>query len=113
MSKKSNQLSFNISPTKDNREKVVLLLNDIDQEGIISTLKSIDQKYKHKILFSKPKNWEKTCSIFNQFSVVAVLAKFTPRMYEKLIDERYNDVKNKLLQYIASVYCSPLRTEYS
>ena len=103
MSKQTNQLSFNINSSNDNREKVVLLLNSIDQEGIISSLKSIDQKYKHKILFSKPKNWEKICSIFNQFLVVAVLAKFTPGMYEILLDERYNDVKTKLFRHIASV----------
>lgn len=100
----SKQLALGIDLTDQNREKIVLLLNSMNQEGIVSLLKSNGQKYKHKYLYSKPSNWVATIRMFDEFNIVAVLAKFSAEIYKYLIDDNYNEVKHQLLARIA---CAP------
>ncbi|QDZ40597.1 hypothetical protein FRE64_11910 [Euhalothece natronophila Z-M001] len=85
----------------DTNNAEILLINDIDHEGIISSLRTAGKVYIKKMLHSKPENWKKIVSIVKSPNVKAILGKVTPKTYNFFADPDYEEIGNILLKEIA------------
>ncbi len=82
--------------------RVVLLLGNVDHQGITDALKAGGEEYRKKILASKPENWQTIIALFDSGSVRASVAKLNSDVYRLLLDPRYVVVRNHLMQRIAA-----------
>ena len=82
-------------------ESLVLLLGNIDHEGITSALKSSGERYKRKVLESSPRNWASIVRYFEQSNVRAVAAKLNARVYNLLADPHYTHISDELFGRVA------------
>src|ERR1035441_6025992 len=82
-------------------DSLVLLLGNIDHEGITSALKSGGERYKRKVLESSPANWASIVRHFEKFNVRAVAAKLNASVYNLLADPHYTYVSDELFGRIA------------
>jgi len=57
------------------RDFLVLLIGDIDHEGVRSLLSQSGRVYKKKMLHSKPENWQDMADFFESHSITGVLVK--------------------------------------
>ena len=85
-----------------NKPKIVLFLGKADTEGVTIRLKAVGALYKRKMLESRVENWEKIIAIFHEFNVSSVIVKLTATTFRVLCEERYSEVREKLLTLIAS-----------
>jgi hypothetical protein len=79
---------------------LVLLLGNIDHEGIASWLKATGEQYKKKVLDSTPENWQLIIEYFDLFQIRAVLVKLNGPVYSLLVDPDYRKVGKQLLSRI-------------
>jgi hypothetical protein len=84
-------------------EPTVLLVGNIDTEGILSTVKSNGLQYKTKRIDSSAENWEAICDQFDSFAVRSALVKLTGTTYGYLVSEEYSDVRDRFLSRLSSV----------
>jgi hypothetical protein len=61
-------------PDADRSKPLVLLLGNVDHEGITSSLKSGGEQYKKKLLGSRPGNW---------YAIVSDLCSLKPALGER------------------------------
>ena len=87
----------------DANKPLVLLLGNVDHEGVLSSLSASKRQYKKKVLESTPKNWETIVKYFEQYPVTAVLVKLTPHTFRLLASSDYESVRNDLFSRIATV----------
>lgn len=85
-----------------NKPKIVLFLGKADTEGVTIRLKAVGALYKRKMLESRVENWEKIIAIFHEFNASSVIVKLTGTAFRILCEERYSEVREKLLTLIAS-----------
>jgi hypothetical protein len=86
----------------DSREPLILLLGNVDHEGITSPLKSSGEQYKKKLLASNPRNWSAIVGHFYGYRVRAVVAKLNASVYTLLALPEYQDVANELFAKIVT-----------
>lgn len=74
---------------------MVLLLGNVDHEGVTHFLKSAHAQYTKKRLDSKPDNWRLICRIFDLFAVKAVVINLgyvrdaiSKEQYEEFLEDR-------------------------
>ena len=84
-------------------EKLVLLLNDITHEGLLSALITAGRKYKQKQLHSREENWHSILALFREYEVVAVIGKILAPTYRYLTDPDYAVIRNELFKRAAAV----------
>jgi hypothetical protein len=88
---------------KTAQRKNVLLLGNINHEGITSLLKSSGRPFMHKILHSGVANWNSILQLFDSYGVETVLAKITARTYHIFYNPAYSEVAKALFERISSV----------
>ena len=84
------------------KQKIVLFLGNADSEGVTAKLKAVGTLYKRKMLESRPENWEKIISIFQEFDVTSVVVKLTNTTFHVLCQEPYIEIRKELLDLISS-----------
>jgi len=84
-------------------EKIVLLLNDITHEGLVSALVTAGRHYKQKQLHSGVENWRSIVELFDTYKVVAVLGKMNGTTYDYLVDSRFESVRGELFGRITKI----------
>lgn len=84
-------------------DALVLLVGNIDHEGVISALSQSGRRYKKKMLHSKPANWQTIVDLFAQHSISTVLVKLTQHTYMHMMRQEYADVTATLLEQISTV----------
>ncbi len=89
-------------PEVDKAKPLVLLLGNVDHEGITSSLKSSGDQYKKKLLDSKAENWQTIVEYFREFTIRAVVIKLNAPVYERLASPEYHPVARELLSHIAT-----------
>lgn len=85
----------------DTTKPLILLLGDVDSEGVTSKLAAIGKQYKKKLLRSSVNNWELILKDFDNFSVREIIGKLNNRTYELIASDQYNNVVDRLFQKIA------------
>jgi len=86
----------------DPGKPLVLLLGNIDHEGITSSLKSGGEQYKKKVLNSTPENWKTIVRYFDEFTIQAVVIKLNARVYDLLAHSSYKEVAEQLFHRISA-----------
>ncbi len=81
----------------------LVLLVDVETEGLRSALKASGRQYKVKRLDSSPDNWQAINGYFDEFSVTVVVLKLTGRVYKLLVEPEYEAVRGQLFQRLSSV----------
>ena len=84
------------------KPKIVLFIGNADSEGVTAKLKTVGTFYKRKMLESKPENWKKIISVFNEYDVTCVVAKLTNTSFRILCHSTYKDIRKDLLELIAT-----------
>jgi hypothetical protein len=92
---------FPSSPDEDDRAPLVLLLGNVDHEGITSPLKSGGANYKKKLLESAPHNWSVILGYFYGYAIRAVVMKLGSRVYELIALPQYSGIAHELFEKIA------------
>jgi hypothetical protein len=87
----------------DSSKPLVLLLGNVDHEGILSALTAAGRQYKNKKLDSTVRNWDTIISFFKTFSVKAVIVKLSGSVYSHFNDSGYQSCGKELLSLIANV----------
>jgi hypothetical protein len=87
----------------DRSKPLVLLLGNVDHEGITSQLKAGGEQYKKKILDSTVGNWQSILKYFDEFEIRAVVIKLNGRVYDLLDRPDYLHVGKLLFSRIAKV----------
>ena len=85
----------------DQSRPLILLLGNVDHEGITSPLKSSREQYKKKLLDSKVDNWLSILEYFDRFLVRATIIKLNTAVYNLLASPGYEKVGDQLLTRIA------------
>jgi len=85
------------------KEPLVLLIGNVNHEGVSSAIRTAGRQYKQKMLESKPSNWEEIVKIFDDFHVDSVLIKFTGYNFSKILRDEYRSVGIELLAKVGSV----------
>jgi hypothetical protein len=88
-------------PNVDDREPLVLLLGNVDHEGVTSQLKSSGTNYKKKVLESGSNNWSKILGHFYGYAVRCTIVKLSTRTYELIAMPQYSGVAQELFEKIA------------
>jgi hypothetical protein len=84
-------------------DTVVLLIGNVDHEGVRSVLFQTGRQYKKKVLHSKPENWQSIIDLIDSRSVSTVLVKLTDYAYELLAHPDYSSIGKALLTRIATL----------
>ena len=84
------------------KPKIVLFLGNADSEGVTAKLKTVGTLYKRKMLESRPENWRKIISIFQEYDVSCVVVKLTNTTFHVLCRDSYKEIRKELLELIAS-----------
>jgi len=84
-------------------ESLVLLIGNVDHEGVVSNLFLAGRRYKKKVLHSKPSNWQTIVDLFAEHPISTVLVKLTQLSYVHLARAEYKEVSETLLEQIATV----------
>lgn len=87
----------------DKNEPLVLLLGNVDHEGVLSSLRTVGRQYKKKMLESKPDNWQLISEYFDDYAVKSVLIKLNGRVLTLLASDDYKDVTHTVLSRIGSI----------
>lgn len=82
---------------------LVLLLNIVSHEGILSALHLAGRRYKLKSLNSSPSNWETIEAIFKEHKVAAVIGKLYESVLLKIVDPEYLRIGKRLFKEIGGV----------
>lgn len=85
----------------DSDKPLVLLLGDVDSEGITSKIKSTKGQYKKKLLHSGVENWKTILDYFDNFSIEKVLVKLTPHTYRLIASDGLKDLAEDLFRRIS------------
>lgn len=80
---------------------LVLLLGNVDHEGVLSMLQASDRQYKQKLLRSSPENWQNIVDYFDDFEITGVLIKLDPHAISLMASEEYQEVSNTLFGRIS------------
>lgn len=85
-----------------NKEKIALLLDNIDRGTITTTLQTNGYKRKLKLLNSSVKNWESICKLLEDDSnnEIIILGKFTEHTLFRMCTPQYRNVVGRLLNLI-------------
>jgi hypothetical protein len=87
----------------DKSKPLVLLLGNVDHEGITSQLKAGGEQYKKKILVSTVGNWQSILTYFDEFAIRAVVIKLNGQVYDLLDRPEHLYVGKLLFSRIAKV----------
>lgn len=87
----------------NSNKPLVLLLGEVDREGVTSKLASIGRKYKKKVVNSSVGNWQSILKCFDEATVGEVIAKLTPHTYELIASEAYRDISEELFRRISQI----------
>lgn len=87
--------------SSNGHEPIVLLINSIDHEGVLSTLRAIGKGYRLKYLHSSVDNWLKTIKLFEKYDITAVLGKITSTTCLYFAREDYKQVTQKLFEKVS------------
>lgn len=82
-------------------KSLILLLGNVDNDGIISKLKTSERQYKKKILDSSIENWQTILEYFDDFLIDEVLVKLSARTYELIASEQYAEIAEELFLKIS------------
>ena len=82
---------------------LILLMGNVDREGILSTIAESGRWYKRKVLHSMPSNWQSVVDILRQSTVSAALVQLTPLTYRYIVDNDYATVSEHLFEHLAEV----------
>jgi len=85
----------------DTESPLVVLLGNVDHEGIVSALKTSGYVYKKKILESSRSNWESIIGLLQHVEVEAVLVKLNTAAFDLIAEPNYQTVGDYLLSSIA------------
>jgi hypothetical protein len=86
----------------DDPDPLVLLIGNVDHEGITSALKSSGTQYKKKLLESRPENWTEILRYFYGYTIKAVIIKLNARVYDLLALPAYKGIADDLFEMIAT-----------
>jgi hypothetical protein len=86
----------------DRSKPLVLLLGNVDHEGVTHALKAAKRQYKKKTMASSTANWRSIVAYFQHFDVQAAVGKFNAEAYTLLADLSYEAVREILLATIAA-----------
>lgn len=84
-------------------ESLVLLIDNVDHEGVRSVLRHAGRRYIKKSLYSKPQNWQSIVDLLDSMSVSAALVKFSVTAYLFVGLPEYKAVADSLFSRIAKV----------
>src|SRR5882762_700086 len=82
--------------------RFVLLLGNVDHQGITDALKASGEPYRKKILASKPENWQTIIALFDSGNVRASVVKLNSDVYRLLLQPPYMDLRDQLMKRIAA-----------
>lgn len=85
------------------KEPLVLLIGNVNHEGVSSALRTAGRQYKQKMLESKPDNWKEIVQLFDEFHIESVLIKFAGQNFSRILRDGYRDVGTELLAKVGSV----------
>ncbi len=85
----------------DIEDAEVLLINAINHEGVVSSLRTAGKTYAQKMLQSRPSNWREILNLVKSPNIKVVLAKFTPESYKFFAKAEYKDIGLSLLEEIS------------
>jgi len=83
--------------TTTQNTEMILLLGNVDHEGILSTIKTSRFLYQKKLLESKRENWGSIVELVKSPKTSAIIVKLTAAVYNLLHDASYDWVANELL----------------
>jgi len=84
-------------------QDIVLLLGNVDQEGVLSAATHAGFWYKRKVLHSSRDNWLSILKILEKEPVRFVLAQLSGRTYQFIADEGYSDLAEIIFGRISSL----------
>lgn len=82
---------------------LILLLGNVDREGVLSAIAQSGRWYMRKVLHSTPSNWQSIVDIFTKSKVAAGLMQLTPLTYRYIVNEDYAAVREVLFEHLAEV----------
>ena len=82
---------------------LVVLIGNVDREGVLSAIAQSGRWYKRKDLHSMPANWQSIVDILTQSSVSAALMQMTPFTYRYIVHEDYASIREQLFEHLAEV----------
>ena len=82
---------------------LILLMGNVDREGVLSAISQSGRWYKRKVLHSSPSNWQSVVDILRTTKVSAALMLLTPQTYRYVVDADYADVRELLFSHLADV----------
>jgi hypothetical protein len=86
-----------------NGQDIVLLLGNVDQEGVLSAATHAGFWYKRKVLHSSRDNWLSILNILEKDPVRFVLAQLTGTTYQFIADEDYSNLAEQIFERISSL----------
>ncbi|HTZ48706.1 MAG TPA: hypothetical protein VMH20_14010 [Verrucomicrobiae bacterium] len=86
----------------DREKALVLLLGNVDHEGITHSLKAGGEQYKKKLLASSAYNWRTIIALFELFTIRAVVIKLNADVYRLLLTPAYGTVREELLKKVTA-----------
>lgn len=92
-----------VSEPSQGDKPLVLLLGNVDREGILSAISQSGRWYKRKVLDSSSSNWQQIINIFTESKVSAALLLLSPRTYKIIVDDDYASQREILFQQLANV----------
>lgn len=87
----------------DSDKSLILILGDVDREGVTSKITSTRGQYKKKLLNSSVENWKSILRYFDEFSISQTLVKLTPYTYELIASEPYRCIAKNLFEKISEL----------
>lgn len=85
------------------KEPLVLLIGNVNHEGVSSAIRTAGRQYKQKMLESKPENWSEIVRLFDEFHIESVLIKFAGHNFSRILRDEYRDLGIELLTKVGSV----------
>lgn len=82
---------------------LILLMGNVDREGVLSTISQSGRWYTRKVLHSQPSNWQSVVDILTHSTVSAALVQLTPLTYRYIVNENYATVRDLLFKHLAEV----------
>jgi hypothetical protein len=87
---------------QDDKTRILLLCN-LDHEGILSAISQSGIHYQPKSLHSGPSNWQSIIDTLTSSNVSAAIAKLTPRTYSYIVNEDHTTVRDLLFTHMRAV----------
>nr|ADY58352.1 hypothetical protein Plabr_0725 [Rubinisphaera brasiliensis DSM 5305] len=82
---------------------LILLIGNVDREGVLSTISQSGRWYKRKVLHSQPSNWQSIIDTLTLPNVSAALVLLTPLTYRYINNYEYTEVRELVFKHVAEV----------